>query len=60
MTPPQGWDIAEFYCGRCGHRIVAAHLGEYGRAVAQHRATHQTPAPAPAAVRTTTQESPRT
>jgi hypothetical protein len=34
----QGWDSAEFVCGRCGAVIVADTDREYIRLVNQHRA----------------------
>jgi hypothetical protein len=34
-----GWDTAEFHCYRCCATVTAATEDEFGRAVAEHRAT---------------------
>lgn len=36
----QGWDQAEFSCGRCGDRIVATTEDDYVVRVTAHQAAH--------------------
>jgi hypothetical protein len=39
MADTQGWDTAEFHCFRCGAVVTGTTEDEFGRAVAEHRAT---------------------
>lgn len=36
----QGWDRADFRCGRCGHTFTATTEAEYLRALPLHMAAH--------------------
>lgn len=36
----QGWDSAEFSCGRCGEKITATTEGEYVLRVTSHGIAH--------------------
>ncbi|MFJ2307645.1 hypothetical protein [Streptomyces sp. NPDC087787] len=40
-TPQQGWDRADFRCGRCGEHIVATTEDEYVVKVIAHRTAHE-------------------
>lgn len=37
---PQGWDRADFHCGRCGEHITATTEEEYVTRVHAHRTAH--------------------
>ncbi|MFD5916198.1 hypothetical protein ACFVYP_06940 [Kitasatospora sp. NPDC058201] len=50
MTSQQGWDRAEFTCGRCFATVTAETEREYIRLVADHKAN----CPAASAARTPT------
>jgi DNA-directed RNA polymerase subunit N (RpoN/RPB10) len=36
----QGWDLADFRCGRCGEHITTTTEAEYIDKVSGHRAAH--------------------
>jgi hypothetical protein len=38
MSAQQGWDLAEFRCGRCGTTITATTEHEYVNLVSGHKA----------------------
>jgi hypothetical protein len=42
MTAQQGWDRAEFRCGRCGTTITATTEREYVNLVSGHKANCST------------------
>ena len=40
MTSAQGWDRADFHCGRCGEHITTTTHDEYVVRVTAHQAAH--------------------
>jgi hypothetical protein len=40
MTSAQGWDRADFHCGRCGEHIIATTEEQYVTRVTAHRTAH--------------------
>lgn len=49
MSADQGWDQAEFTCGRCGTTVTATTEAEYIRLVWGHKAHCGNPAARPSA-----------